>query len=195
MNRTSDDAASAAVIASRLRARRAFLTGGAALAALVLAGCETNRMVMTTQRADPVSAVSIAEARIALNAMRDEQGLPHVSHDSLLQAVAEEQVQLMARAGEISHRLTEADGFTARLRRNGYYGAAGENLAGGPPTLATAIEGWMLSPSHRRTMVNPDYVKFGIAITRGPSTLTNTYGTYWALILGVETPDWFVPPR
>ena len=175
--------------------RRAVLLGGLALVASALAGCSSHRMIMQTERADPVSSVSIPEAQAALNAVRAELGLPPLTPDPLLQVVAEEQARLMAEVGVIDHTLPNGEGFTVRLRRAGYYGAAGENLAGGAPTLASAIDGWMRSPSHRRTMVNPDYVKFGISVTRGPSTLTNTYGTYWALVMGVETPEWFVPPR
>jgi len=174
--------------------RRALAGGAALLASAALAACSSHHMIMTTERADPVSTVAIPEAQAALNAVRAELGLPPLTPDPLLQVVAEQQARLMAEVGIIDHDLPNGEGFTVRLRQAGYYGAAGENLAGGAPTLASAIDGWMRSPSHRRTMVNPDYVKFGIAVTRGPSTLTNTYGTYWALVMGLETPDWFVPP-
>lgn len=170
--------------------RRAFVSGLALSGgAIVLSACTTSPVVMTTARATPVSSVSIAEARTALNAMRRENGLPELVHNQMLQAVAEEQAAIMARTTKVAHTAEEGQPFIERLRRAGFWGGAGENLAGGPPNLATAIDGWMKSPAHHKVMINPDYIQFGIAIKRGPSTTFNTYGTYWALIMGVRSPD------
>lgn len=169
--------------------RRRFLTLSAlGASATALAAC-SGSVIMTTERAEPVSSVSIADATAQLNAMRAERGLPLLSHNAILQDVAEEQARLMADNANVAHTAAPEQTLHTRLRRAGFLGAAGENLAGGPPTLATAIDGWLKSPSHRRTMVNPDYVQFGIAIERGRSTAYNTYGTYWALLMGIRTPD------
>ncbi|AEQ53700.1 CAP domain-containing protein [Pelagibacterium halotolerans] len=169
--------------------RRRFLTlsatGGAAL---MLAACSSGTLVMTTERATPVSSVSIAEAAEKLNAMRAARNLPLLTHNATLQKVAEEQARLMAENRNVAHTAAPEQTLHTRLRRMGFGGGAGENLAGGPPNLDTAIAGWLKSPSHNKTMVNPDYVQFGIAIERGPSTTYNTYGTYWALLLGVRSP-------
>jgi uncharacterized protein YkwD len=161
------------------------LTGGA----FVLSGCTTSPVIMTTERATPVSSVSVGEARAALNAMRREKVLPELVPNAMLQAVAEEQAGIMARTTKVAHTAEAGEPFIERLRRAGFWGGAGENLAGGPPNLATAIHGWMKSSAHHKVMVNPDYVQFGIAIKRGPATTFNTYGTYWALIMGVRSPD------
>jgi len=168
--------------------RRRFLTLSAlGTGATLLAAC-SHSVIMTTERAEPVSSVSIAEAGEKLNAMRAERGLPLLSHNVTLQKVAEEQARLMADNATVAHTAAPEQTLHTRLRRMGFGGGAGENLAGGPPTLDTAIAGWLKSPSHHRTMVNPDYVQFGIAIERGPSTAYNTYGTYWALLMGVKSP-------
>lgn len=170
--------------------RRQFtLSLAASCGALMLAACTSSPVIMTTERATPVSSVSIAEARIALNAMRRENSLPELVPNAMLQAVAEEQAAIMARTTKIAHTAEEGQPFIERLRRADFWGGAGENLAGGPANLASAIDGWMKSPAHHKVMVNPDYVQFGIAMKRGPSTPFNTYGTYWALIMGVRSPD------
>lgn len=153
-----------------------------------LGGCAAAPMVMTTARATPVSSVSIADARTQLNAMRRNNRLPELMHNTTLQRVADEQAGIMARTGVVAHTAEGDETFIKRLRRQDFLGGAGENLAGGPPTLEAVIDGWMKSPAHHRVMVNPDYVQFGIAVRRGQSTSTNTFGTYWALIMGVRSP-------
>lgn len=169
--------------------RRRFLTLSAlGASAAALAACSSGSVIMTTERAEPVSSVSIAEATEKLNAMRAERGLPLLTHNATLQAVAEEQARLMADNRTVAHTAAPEQTLVTRLRRAGFGGGAGENLAGGPPNLDTAIAGWLKSPAHHRTMVNPDYVQFGIAIERGASTAYNTYGTYWALLMGVRSP-------
>ncbi len=170
-------------------ARRRFLTLSALGAGTVLlTACSSGKMIMTTESATPVSSVSIAEATIKLNAMRAARKLPLLSHNATLQRVAEEQAQLMADTAKVEHTAAPEQTLHTRLRRAGFGGGAGENLAGGPPNLDTAIAGWLKSPSHLKTMINPDYVQFGISIRRGPSTTYNTYGTYWALLMGVRSP-------
>lgn len=170
--------------------RRRVLTLFASSAAVAtLSACATAPMVMTTANAQPVSSVSPAQARDALNQMRRENNLPELVHNPVLQRVADEQAEIMARNGTIAHTAESGQAFITRLRRQNFWGGAGENLAGGPPNLASAIEGWMRSPAHHRVMVNPDYVQFGIAVRRGRSTSNNTYGTYWALIMGVMSPE------
>ncbi|WP_196260024.1 CAP domain-containing protein [Pelagibacterium limicola] len=172
-----------------LMLRRDFLLGLAATGgALLVSGCSTAPVIMATERATPVSSVSPAEARVALNAMRRENGLAELTHNAMLQAVAEEQAGIMARTTKVAHTAEKDQPFIERLRRAGFWGGAGENLAGGPPNLATVIDGWMKSPAHHKVMINPDYVQFGISVKRGPATTFNTYGTYWALIMGVRSP-------
>ncbi|HWJ88773.1 MAG TPA: CAP domain-containing protein [Pelagibacterium sp.] len=169
--------------------RRRFLTLSAlGASAAMLSGCAGGAVIMPTERSAPVSSLSIAEATQKLNAMRAERKLPLLSHNATLQKVAEEQARLMAETTKVAHTAAPEQTLHTRLRRMGFGGGAGENLAGGPPNLDTVIAGWLKSPSHHRTMVNPDYVQFGIAIERGPSTTYNTYGTYWALLMGVKSP-------
>lgn len=173
-----------------LSRRRHVLTLLAAAATVgALSGCATAPMVMTTARAEPVSSVSPAEAREALNRMRRQNNLAELVHNPVLQRVADEQAAIMARTGVVAHTAESGQAFITRLRRQDFWGGAGENLAGGPPNLASAIEGWMRSPAHHRVMVNPDYVQFGIAMRRGQPSSNNTYGTYWALIMGVMSPE------
>ncbi|MCD7058607.1 CAP domain-containing protein [Pelagibacterium xiamenense] len=169
--------------------RRRFLLISSGFAATALAGCASS-YVMTTPRATPVSYVSPSAAQAALNAMRRDEDLPEVSHNATLQAVADEQAAIMARTGNVAHTAESGEAFITRLRRQNFWGGAGENLAGGPPTLEAVIDGWMTSPTHHRVMVNPDYRQFGLAVRRGPSTANNSYGTYWALVMGVTPPAW-----
>lgn len=170
--------------------RRFLLFLSASLAAAALSGCSAAPYVRTASPATPISSVSTAQALAALNVMRRNEGLPEVSHNATLQEVANEQAAIMARTGNIAHTAEAGQAFITRLRRHDFWGGAGENLAGGPPTLDAAIDGWMASPSHHKVMVNPDYQQFGLAFRRGSSTEGNTYGTYWVLVMGVTPPAW-----
>lgn len=174
--------------------RRTFLLGAGALVGAGVLGACSGKVYTATATGEPVSQVSIAQAQAAIDAVRAPRGLKGVTPHPTLQRVAEEQAALMAANGVVDHTPAPGETFIARLRGQNFWGAAGENLAGGPPTLAAAMTGWMNSPSHRHTLLNPDYTRFGIAITRGPQTFGNTYGTYWALAMGVNVPEG-LPPR
>ncbi|WP_404400627.1 CAP domain-containing protein [Pelagibacterium halotolerans] len=170
--------------------RRRFLLLSSGFAATALSGCASAPYVMTVGRAEPVSHVSPTDAQAALNRMRHDEGLPEVRHNATLQKVADEQAAIMARTAKLAHTAADGEAFITRLRRQNFWGGAGENLAGGPPTLQSVIDGWMTSPAHHKVMVNPDYRQFGLAIRRGQATASNTYGTYWALVMGVTPPAW-----
>lgn len=173
---------------NQLTRRRFLALSASGLTALLTACTSGGAVIMTTERTAPVSTVTIDEATEKLNAMRAERGLPLLRPNSTLQRAAEEQARIMARTGRVAHTAEDGKTLNARLRGVGFGGGAGENLAGGPPNLDTAIAGWLKSRAHHATMVNPDYVQFGIALERGPSSTYNTYGTYWALIMGVQSP-------
>jgi len=170
--------------------RRTLLTALAAMGTIAaLTACSGATIARTTNES-PVTGVSLAEAQAAISAVRAQHGLAPIDPNPLLQRVAQEQVGLMIQSTQIAHTAVRGETFITRLRRQNYLGAAGENLAGGSPTLSATIDGWLNSPPHRRVLLNPDYVQFGIHMARGPSTTFNTYGTYWALIMGIRPPDW-----
>ena len=117
-----------------------------------------------------------AEAQVvaATNAFRDQQGGEPVRVDATLYATARRFAEFMARTGEYGH---EADGLTPgqRLRREGYaYCMVAENIAfaydsRGFRTSQLAekmMDGWKVSPGHRRTLLDEQAAVIGVAIAR-----------------------------
>jgi len=161
----------------RLLSRRALiLTAAGGL----LAACSS----YVPEGATRPASLSRSTIMARINGVRRANGRPELSYSSRLARAANDHVRLMASRGRLSHEL----GGTLRQRvtRVGYFGAVGENLAGGQDTLEGAIEGWLDSPSHRNTLLSPNFTEFGLAATNGGGA----YDTYWAIILGGDPAAW-----
>ncbi|CAA0105016.1 Uncharacterised protein [Starkeya nomas] len=128
---------------------------------------------------DPQAAASL------LSDYRRGRGLPAVTIDPVLMAVAERQAKSMAAADQLSHNIG-GRGLTARLKAAGFSGLrASENVGAGYHTLAEAFSGWRDSPSHNKNMLMPGATRLGIAAARAPRS---KYGVYWAMVLAVPDP-------
>ncbi len=74
------------------------------------------------------------------------------------------------------HTGSDGSTLTERIRSAGYeWSLIGENLAWGVLTPEEVVKGWIHSPSHCRTMINPSFREMGAA----------RKGKYWVLELGV----------
>ncbi len=124
-----------------------------------------------------------------INAVRAANGVKPLHYDMRLEAAARQQADLMAEKDEIAHDLGES--LRVRVSAVGYHEAVGENLAGGQKTLEAAIAGWLQSPSHRRTMLNPLFTEIGFAVTTRPDT---AWKIFWATIYGGETEAFLAEP-
>jgi len=128
---------------------------------------------------DPQAAASL------LSDYRQARGLPAVTIDPTLMAVAEKQARAMAAADKLSHDIGGRS-LTMRLKAAGFSGLkAAENVGAGYHTLAEAFSGWRDSPSHNKNMLMPGATRLGIAAVRAPRS---KYSVYWAMVLGVPDP-------
>jgi uncharacterized protein YkwD len=161
--------------------RRGFIVLGAATA---LSACAT-ALPLTPAIGNTPETLTDAQIMTAINAVRAANGAPAWSYSPGLEAAARSHAQLMASRNKLSHDL----GITLRERVTaaGYLGAVGENLAGGHPTLESAIGGWMQSSGHRSTLLSPKFTEFGLAAARASSGKL-----YWALIAGGSFDAWRV---
>ena len=168
---------------TNLTRRSALMLASAAL----LSACATTAPLTpatTTKTADP-EALSDEQILSAINAVRKANGAPAWTYNARLEAAARSQAKLMATRNKLSHNL----GVTLRERvtEAGYLGAVGENVAGGHPSLESAIQGWMNSPGHRSTLLSPKFTEFGLAAAR-----TDKGRLYWAMIAGGSFEAWLV---
>lgn len=98
------------------------------------------------------------------NKERTSAGLPPLTDDPKLMAMAREQAQLMARRNQISHSV-DGQSFSLRLEKSGYaFSAAGENIAEGQRDAAEAVSDWMHSPGHRANLLSREFTQIGTAV-------------------------------
>jgi uncharacterized protein YkwD len=122
---------------------------------------------------DPASAASM------ISGYRRNNGLPAVSIDPELMALAQAQAEAMASRDKLGHDVAGA--FDQRLKARGYRArAAAENVGAGYHTLAEAFSGWRDSPGHRANMLLSGATRMGIAAVYTPKS---KYKVYWALVL------------
>jgi uncharacterized protein YkwD len=125
------------------------------------------------------ASVSPSEAAAKISEYRRKRGLPAVTVDAALTAIAASQAGAMARAGKMSHSL--GGSFANRLSRGGYNAIiAAENLAAGPRNLDEAMDSWQRSRGHNANLLKAGVTEIGIAVAYAPNS---RYGNFWALVL------------
>ena len=157
--------------------RRNFLVLGAGA---LLGGCASYVPDGRTTLPQLSEAMIVAK----INGVRADNGRKPLAYSVALARAARAHANLMAARGELSHTV----GGTLRERVNaaGYFGAVGENLAGGQRTLEGAIQGWMESAGHRSTLLSARFTEFGLAAASGGGE----YETYWTIIFGGTLEAW-----
>ncbi|GAB3772499.1 hypothetical protein GCM10028796_43240 [Ramlibacter monticola] len=107
---------------------------------------------------------------------------PPLHWNETLQTVATRHSQDMAVRNYFDHR--SPDGRTIRERVSGTpykFSLVGENLAGGDPTVTSAVQGWIESPSHCENMMDPRFLDVAVACVGRHGS---QWGTYWTMVLG-----------
>lgn len=165
-----------------LLSRRHFL---ALVPMALVSSCATYSFQSSTKPAALSTEVIVAK----INEVRRANGRKAVAYNAQLEQAARRQASLMAGRDELSHNLGET--LRERVSAAGYIGAVGENVAGGHPTLEAAIEGWLASPAHNRTLLSDKFTEFGLAVQRVSNGKKSRYGIYWALIMGGDANAWF----
>jgi uncharacterized protein YkwD len=132
--------------------------------------------------ARPGAQVNVAAAASLFSDYRRANGLPTLTVDNKLVAIAADQAQRMAAIDKLTHD-PGGRNFVARLKAANYDAArAVENIGAGYHTLAEAFSGWRDSASHNRNMLLPGATRFGIATAYAPNS---KYKVFWALVLAV----------
>jgi uncharacterized protein YkwD len=161
--------------------------------ALALAGCTTGgdvsvRVVENPQPNRPAT-VNPQEAAGLINAYRASHGLPPVSLDPTLMAVATDHARKMAALDKLDHVLPGEGSFPQRLAAHNYDATiAAENIGAGYPDLNDAFSGWRASPHHNDNLLKQGVTQIGIAVAFSP---TSRFGNFWSLVLA--TPDTHQP--
>lgn len=133
---------------------------------------ETATATPTAITNTPVQSKTAAVRNALYEAVNAERSAP-LRYSSAVEAAAQLHAEEMAAQGFYSHTWPDGTGVGARLARSSANCEAhGENLARRTPVprgaeMATiAAQGWLNSPSHRKTMLG-DYTKTGIGVAVG----------------------------
>lgn len=103
-----------------------------------------------------------------VNASRQNNNLPSLRANPLLEEAARLKVQDMAQRGYFSHNTPDGKTPWYWLDLVGYsFGAAGENLAVNFYDSQDINNAWMLSPAHRANILNYGFTEIGIATAKG----------------------------
>ncbi|RZI82182.1 MAG: CAP domain-containing protein [Pseudomonas sp.] len=105
-----------------------------------------------------------------------------LSWNATLAGVAADHTRAMANQNFFDH--IDRDGRTPgdRAELAGYsYRLVGENIAAGLDTPRKVIDGWLASPGHCATLMNPDFSELGAAYAVDPKS---DAGIYWTGLFG-----------
>ncbi|KIL48850.1 hypothetical protein KP77_20610 [Jeotgalibacillus alimentarius] len=106
------------------------------------------------------------------NQERSKAGLPALSADVELSAVAEEKSADMARNQYFSHTSpTYGSPFDMMKSYGINYRSAGENIAMGQQTPQQVVDAWMNSEGHRQNILSTSYTHIGVGYVEN--------GNYW----------------
>ena len=109
-----------------------------------------------SQPADPAPAFTQRLADL-INRYRADKGLPPLVVEDSLVSLAAEHSGHMAEQRQMSH-----EGFRARAQST-YSRICVENVATNFRTPEAVLQGWQLSPTHERNLVEPKVMRMGIA--------------------------------
>ena len=133
----------------------------------------------TEDGTDSTPAKTIPEM---LNQARARNNLPPVTRSTRLDSAAVTHGRDMAQNNFFSH--TSSDGKTVlnRFRDSGFKACwSAENIAWGQQTKADVFESWMASSAHRKNMMSPEAVRFGLARV---GDRDGSHDPLWVMIYG-----------
>ena len=131
-------------------------------AILSACGCAGPAPAPKTITVDPEQVTSTDPSLPSFNEIRAQFGLKPLAISPTATRVAQGHAEDMARNNFFSHRGSDGKRAVQRLTAAGCRGSRGENIAQGPFNEKTVMQAWMNSPSHRASMLNPDYTVYGL---------------------------------
>lgn len=138
----------------------------------------------------PLQEVLNRESIIDLtNKARGLNGLPALSENQLLNAIAETRARDMFEKQYFAHVSPSGDQASDVAQRIGYqYKIIAENIASGRfLTNQKVIDGWMQSPGHRKNLLSSEVKELGAAIIKGSMSGQETWIS--VQIFGLQSPS------
>jgi uncharacterized protein YkwD len=136
---------------------------------------------------DSVASSPVSAVRAAVLCLVDQQrairGLPALADSGALDSSAQSWTETMVSSGQFTH----GSDLGARFTAAGYdWSAAGEDIAAGAETPATAMMAWMASPEHCANILDPGFTGVGTGVD--PSSVGGgVHGATWTEDFGRPT--------
>ncbi len=128
-----------------------------------------------------MAAVNTARAEARWCGDRWYEAAPAVSWQCELEEAATLHATDMGDNNFFSHIGSDGLRVSHRVDRTGYdWSMVGENIAAGYTRVESVMHGWLESPGHCGTLMNPDYVHLANAVYVPSDAL---YTTYWTLVM------------
>jgi len=114
------------------------------------------------------SEISVPSVIKLINDSRTRMGVPILTENAVLDAVAKDKIKDMLANDYFAHNSPQGKDPWFWFAKNGYqYSAAGENLAINFKTVENQHEALMRSESHKKNILNPAYTEVGVAVAQG----------------------------
>lgn len=128
-----------------------------------------------------LAAVNAARAQARQCGSGSMAPAPSVAWNQALADAASRHSADMAVRNFFSHTGSDGSDVGSRAREAGYgWTSVAENIAGGPSTVAQAMNGWLASPGHCANIMGAGFRDVGLAcVTQADSRYTR----YWTLVL------------
>jgi hypothetical protein len=115
-----------------------------------------------------MSAILESEFYNLINIERKSNGVPLLTTNSVLNEVARAKAEDMINKGYFAHKSPDGKMIWDMINRNEYpYLYVGENLAMNFTSARSAHKALMLSPAHKKNILNSKYTEMGIAVASG----------------------------
>ncbi|GHG08345.1 hypothetical protein GCM10017783_21150 [Deinococcus piscis] len=111
---------------------------------------------------------------------------PALAWNDQLAHAARNHVQDMGQRDYFAHLTPEGVRPRDRVTLAGYkWSVTAENIAAGYPSPADVVSGWLNSPGHCHSLMNPDLRDLGVGFWKDPAP-GDKYGVYWGQVFGAQ---------
>jgi uncharacterized protein YkwD len=129
-----------------------------------------------------LALVNAARARQRRCGSREHAATTPLVYSTVLEHAALAHAMDMAANDFMGHQGSDGNTADFRATRAGYdWLGIGENVAAGQTSAEEVVNGWLASPSHCATLMDPRYSETGIAFALNPDS---EHGIYWAQAFG-----------
>lgn len=114
------------------------------------------------------SEITISNVIELVNASRNKEGLNDLGENKTLDKIARDKLEDMIKNNYFAHTSPKGATPWSWFEKEGYdYRYAGENLAINFLTAEGQHKAWMESPTHKKNIMNPQFLEIGVAVAAG----------------------------